>query len=116
MSPAAILPNEAQAWGWYKAHEAAATGPPEPVPDDPDGEWQVPTNREVTVKPLKSMVVSAPPSPGGSDKAARLHPEDRPRITARVLSAAEKRRDREAKEAEAERRRQQQYRLFDQGE
>jgi hypothetical protein len=110
----ARLPNEAQAWGWFKAHEDLATGPPEPIQGS--DEWLVPCAHNVTVKPLKSMQVSAPPSPGSAAKAAQLHAEDRPRITARVISAAEKRKEKEAREAEAERRRNQQYRLFDMGD
>lgn len=56
--------------------------------------------------------VHAPPSPGGSDKAAKLKPEDRKAISEREAKAAAKRRAEAEKIAEDERRTKAQGSLF----
>ncbi|MFZ5815359.1 MAG: hypothetical protein ACOY93_08650 [Bacillota bacterium] len=78
----ALLPGEGQAYGWFAAHRDECAGPPQPH----DFEfWLVPTldGKPREVRPLEDRPMTTPHK-GSAAEAARLHDEDRRRISGRI--------------------------------
>lgn len=102
--------TEVEALAYYYAHRDACWGRPRQVA----GEWVVTRKDGRPAIPAPSSgQARSPPSPGGSDKAARLKPQDRPRIAAQAQVRADRNRRDAEREAEERRRREAQGSIWD---